>query len=82
MEIILSFYEFLVWQNQGGDITLYDIQYTGRQGTIRIVSFYATLEKIGLDGQLFPVFAFLMADIFRLSRKYVLPELRTVSCQR
>ncbi len=58
MEIILSFYGFLVWQNQGGDITLYDIQYTGRQGTIRIVSFYATLEKIGLDGQLFPVFAF------------------------
>lgn len=82
MEIILSFYEFLVWQNQGGDITLYDIQYTGRQGTIRIVSFYATLEKIGLDGQLFPVFAFPYGRYLQIVRKYCASELQTVSCQR
>ena len=58
MEIVLCLYGFLVWQNQGGDITLHDIQYTGRQGTIRVVTFYATLEKVGLDGQPFLVFAF------------------------
>ena len=58
MEIVLRLYGFLVWQNQGGDITTHDIQYTGRQGTIRIIAFYATLEKVGLDGQPFLVFAF------------------------
>ena len=58
MEIVLCLYGFLVWQNQGGDITSHDIQYTGRQGTIRIIAFYATLEKVGLDGQPFLVFAF------------------------
>ena len=70
MEIVLCLYGFLVWQNQGGDITSHDIQYTGRQGTIRVVTFYATLEKVGLDGQPFLAFAFSYADIFRLSRKY------------
>lgn len=49
---------FLSRQNRGGDITTHDIQYTGRQGTIRIVAFYVALEKVGLDGQPFPVFAF------------------------
>ena len=66
MEIVLRLYGFLVWQNQGGDITTHDIQYTGRQGTIRIIAFYGTLEKGGMGGQPVLVFAFSDGGLFQV----------------
>ena len=66
MEIVLCLYGFLVWQNQGGDITSHDIQYTRQEGTIRVVTFYATLEKVGLDGSAVSGLRFLLCRYLQI----------------
>ena len=76
MEIVLRLYGFLVWQNQGGDITTHDIQYTGRQGTI------SYLGESWIGWSAVSGFRFLLWQISSgCPGSIVFPELRTISCQ-